>query len=88
MARNQRHAPAQGPRLSFQKLKNNMAAEKEAKKQSSSLSVDYRQLNDFSLATLYDSVSSRKRGRLYKVERVIMQRNIRQVSIIDAFNFK
>ena len=54
-----------------------MAAFNESGKRKSSLAIDYKQLNEFSSATLYDTVPKKKRSRLYEVERIISRRRTR-----------
>ena len=59
----------------------NMAALNDSQKRRSSLAIDYKQLNEFSSANLYDSISRKKRSRLYEVER-ITRRVTRQVKLV------
>lgn len=59
-----------------------MAALNDSQKRRSSLAIDYKQLNEFSSATLYDSVPRKKRSRLYEVERIITRRVTRQVKLV------
>ena len=55
----------------------------------SSAPVDYEQLNIFSSVVLYDSASkSRKKGKIYQVERIIGRKKEKHISanvIFDAF---
>ena len=60
----------------------NMAALNDSQKRRSSLAIDYKQLNEFSSATLYDSIPRKKRSRLYEVERIITRRVTRQVKLV------
>ncbi len=57
-----------------------MAAFNESGKRKSSFAIDYKQLNEFSSATLYDTVPKNKRSRLYEVETIISRRRTRHVS--------
>ena len=57
-----------------------MATVKNTEVQKRSRTVDYRQLNSFSSAVLYDTARRSKKSKLFEVERVITRRRIRHVS--------
>lgn len=46
-------------------------------------SVDYRQLNYFSSAVMFDTAPRSKKTKLFEVERVITRRKIRYVSCFE-----
>ena len=81
MARNCGHAPQPRPAVIRTNTENKMASGiREPTKRSLSLSIDYKQLHNFSSTTLYDSVPKKYRGRFYEVERIIIRRAILHVS--------
>ena len=54
--------------------------------------VDYKQLNSFSSAVLFDTAPRSKKSKFFEVERVITRRRIRYVSCVgnlfDTFKIR